>query len=163
MNLHFIIKYLGLPGESLFLRISGNNEPADIQLEYTGNANWEGNIPVRLHDDRKIKYSIIFKPAENPATEKLLFRKKINLKKYKAETIYLFHESTSLKDTIRLERLKPFSKILRQRNIKKAKKKTAKNPTHIFKLDMPRLQDHIFLCLTGSAKKTGSFNPEKPL
>jgi len=62
-----------------------------------------------------------------------------------------------------LSRSKPFKEIFRRRNIKKAKKKASKNPTHIFKATIPRLQDNIFLCLTGNTKKLGSFDPHKPL
>lgn len=62
-----------------------------------------------------------------------------------------------------LSRSKPFREIFLQKNIKKAKKKAAKYPTHIFKTTIPRLQDNIFLCLTGNTKELGSFDPHRPL
>ncbi|MEJ7610980.1 MAG: 4-alpha-glucanotransferase [Ferruginibacter sp.] len=66
-------------------------------------------------------------------------------------------------DPAALARTKPFSTLFLRKDLKKKKQASSKKATHIFTVMLPRLQDNFYLCITGSAKKTGGFDPAQPV
>ena len=164
MELKFNIQYLAKNGEALFVELSKKNGDIVnyIQLDYTNENNWQGNIEIESKNlQEKLRYHVLVNELQNGAANKLVFKSFINIGKYKQHKIVLSHKEKFLEIDVR--KTKPFKKVFKPVNKGCAKSCTNKKATHIFNISAPLLQPNIFLCITGSAKKMNLFDNERPL
>ena len=156
MTLRFLIKYATSFGESVWIKIG----PQGYALQWADGVHWQGDFEQQNLLSHRIRYEIILKGS---AGEQVLGSGKINLKKFKGETVSIVHDDLYVASYRDIFRTKPFKRIFRPRKQKSFLKKRVKKPTHIFIAILPLLKEGISLCLTGSVKKTGSFDPGKTL
>ena len=156
MFLRFLIKYATSFGESVWIK-SG---PQEYALQWADGGHWQGGFePGDITRDR-FRYEIILK---DPAGEQVLGSGKINLKKWRGSIVSIVHDDLYHAGFGGIFQTKPFKRIFRPRKLKGFLKKRLKKPTHIFIAKLPLLKEGISLCLSGSAKKTGSFDTGEPL
>ena len=165
MQLYLKTTYNSKPGETVFVEILNveNLLSNTFNLNYKDDNIWEGNISIEKKNvNKKISYKIYVIQEDNPLDKKMLYQDKIKLKNKKYTSIRILNVEHSETKTIDLTGSKPFKKVFN--NVNSPQKKAAKKRiTHVFKITHPILQDHIFLCLTGSANKLNLFNAEEPV
>ncbi len=166
MHLHFTTAYSSKPGETVLVTLYNKKEEflVSFPLEYKDENTWSGHI---LFDQKtiskKITYQISFS-NKRPLEEMIfLYKGSINLKNIKSKSIEIILKEKELKFVADVRKLRPFKKVFKPINLFSSKPLSNKKATHIFKVSYPLLQEHIFICLTGSAKKLNLFDNENPV
>ena len=166
MQLCFSISYHSRPGENVFVNLYSKEEVlfSSISLKYKDENTWSGNILFdRQKIPKKIQFSIFVKHETGSHHAVLVANKSITIKKGRFKTIEIISTESSLNEDINVASSKPFKRVLKGNEDGNTKSCSSNKATHVFKVDHPILQDNIFLCITGSAKKMNLFNNENPV
>ena len=165
MLVHFYIKFSSKYGESLQINFPSEvagDIPLTFPLAYLDDEFWHISISsAALPNQELLTYSVIFQ-AENGDVTELIYNRKVNLAKVKAEVLNVFDGPTEFELYQKVFDTAPFKVILKNQK-QKSKKHTDKDPDVIFKVQVPPLGDGKVVCITGSSKKFKEWNEQKPL
>ena len=166
MQFYFTTAYTSKPGESVFVTFYQEKEIflLSFSLNYLDENTWQGSVfldPKKTKN--KITYQISVRNELSPENIIFLYNKTISLKKIKSSSIEIINRKKISDSVINVRKSKPFKKVFRPVNTNSSKSCSNKKATHIFKVIYPMLQENIFICLTGNAKKLNLFNNEHPI
>ncbi len=166
MHIHFTIAFSSKVGEAVFVRLFNKKTAflVSFKLEYIDEHTWSGKIKLGESDiPKKISYQILTAKEASLEESIVLYEVNLNRKKIKSSSIEIFHRKKSSALNLDVRKTKPFKEIFKINNTKQTSLCKNKNTTHIFKVFYPLLQENIFPCITGSAKKLNLFNNENPV
>ena len=166
MQFYFTTVYISKPGETVFVTFYQEKENfvLSFPLNYQDENIWQGSVffdPKKI--PKKIRYQISVRNEFSPENIIVLYNDTISLKKIKSNSIEIINRKKISDSVINVRKSKTFKKVFRSFNNHSSKSCSNKKATHIFKVIYPMLQENIFICLTGSAKKLNLFNNEHPV
>lgn len=166
MQFYFTTACISKPGETVFVTLYQKKEDflLSFPLNYQDENTWQGSVFLNpKKTPKKIRYQISVRNELSPENIIVLYNETISLKKIKSNFIEIINRKESSDSVIVVRKSKPFKNVFRSVNINSSKSCSNKKTTHIFKITYPMLQENIFICLTGSAKKLNLFNNEHPV
>ena len=166
MEIYFTTDYNSVPGETVFVTLYQEKEDflLSFPLNYQDENTWQGNIFLDPKTTpKKIRYQISVIDELSPENIIILYNETVSLKKIKSNSIEIINRTKTSECVIDVRKSKPFKKVFKSVTINSSKSCSNKKATHIFKVAYPMLQENIFICLTGSAKKLNLFNNENPV
>ena len=166
MQFYFTTVYISKPGETVFVTFYQEKENfvLSFPLNYQDENTWQGSVffdPKKI--PKNIRYQISVRNEFSPENIIVLYNDTISLKKIKSNSIEIINRKKISDSVINVRKSKTFKKVFRSFNTHSSKSCSNKKATHIFKVIYPMLQENIFICLTGSAKKLNLFNNEHPV
>lgn len=165
MRIQFYIRYYTHPGESLFVKGNieelGNNVPNEaFLLSYLDGQFWYGVIEVDPKAIVKIHYSYLFKNSEGELLPEGCRDRVVDISKTGLEELQLIDTWNHSGEFENVFFTDPFQKVLLKGNETRAKAKSPKIFSHIFKVKAPLLKKDEVVCLSGNAGITGEWDTE---
>ena len=166
MQLYFTIAYISKPGETVFVTLNNKKEEllVSFALEYKDENTWSGSIFFDQSKTlKKTNYQITVRNELSFKEAIVLNKGSVNLKKNRFNSIDITVKKIALEYIIDVRKSKPFKKVFNPINYHSSQSCSFKKATHIFKVSYPLLEENIFICISGSAKKLNLFNNENPI
>ena len=166
MHIHFTAEFSSQQGEQVFVTLYKSQEEflISFHLTYINENTWDGYLFLDIEKiANKITYQISVSSSSSLEDTSVLFEGCLNRKKIKVNSIEITHKKMASTSFFDVRKSKPFKKVFKPRKYSSPKSLGSKNATHIFNVAYPLLQDNIFICLTGSAKKLHLFDSENPI
>ncbi|HMJ46514.1 MAG TPA: 4-alpha-glucanotransferase [Ferruginibacter sp.] len=165
----FYCKFSSVHGQTLSIRLSdaGSNslgEEKEFPMQYLNDQYWNVVINPSQYDfTDKLAYTYILTDTANNTREEYRVPLLLNAGKLKSPTLDVFDEWAQVNLYKSVFNSIPFKKVFKPIAFKPVKKISYKNATHIFKIDLPELEEGKIICITGSGKKFHQWNEQKPL
>lgn len=167
MKLKFKINYHTTWGQNVFVCGSakelGKDIPAKaLPLNYSNEGNWEADIEIDQKKAKQITYKYLIKNGEEDSINWEWGAARILILSQKRLNIVLDDAWRSTRDVENALISQAFSGNLFKR-VKPKRKKSIADSTCQLQLIAPRITKHQSICIVGSSKSLGAWNPEKPL
>ncbi|HUQ66070.1 MAG TPA: 4-alpha-glucanotransferase [Flavitalea sp.] len=165
MKVHFYIRYYTRPGESL--HVTGNIEVLGeydlhktFALQWFDDQFWHGSIEVDPTRVTKIHYYYIFKNENGEMLPEGCRNRIIDVSKTGIEEITITDAWNHPGEYENVFYTDPFRKVLLKDHQAKAKCKSPKTFTHIFKVKAPLLKKHEGVFISGNNELLGNWNKD---
>jgi len=165
MKLIFKINYHTTWGQNVYVSVQelGKNNSTDaIPLKYTTDGNWETEVAVDVKKSKKLSYKYLIKNGSEEDFHWEWGAYRVLDLSVKTSTIVLEDAWRSNKEVENAFHTQAFVDNLFKREKPKRKKATAGTNCRL-QLIAPRLSKNQSVCIVGSCKSLGSWNPENPL
>ena len=168
MRVLFYLRFHTEFGESLLLGGDlielGNNDPAKaLPLTYLNEEFWEISVDLPVEKISSLRYKYILKTKEGDLLPEAGNDRRFDFvdEHYKeVHAIDVWNHAGEYENAFFTI---PFQKTLLADNFTKVKSKTAKTPTHIFKVKAPLLRKNEVVCILGSGKVFNNWDEDNPL
>ena len=164
MRINFYIRYYTKPGETLGITGNipalGNDDPLHyLSLNYFNSDLWNGSIEVDPSLIGRISYSYVFIGTDGEIVFEGGQPRLIDVSKTGIENIEITDSWNYAGEYENVFYTDPFQKVLFRGKSPAVKPRATRHFTHIFRVKAPLTAKNEVVFLSGSAKKTGSWDP----
>lgn len=169
MVIRFYLKFRSVHGQSLSIRLNGAGsglmeDAKEFPMQYLDEQYWHLTIEPDHHQVKnKLEYTYILTDTINNTREEYKVNSLLNFRKLKLAALDVFDEWIQGKLYKNVFESIPFKNVFKTAAYKPSKKISYKNATHIFKVEIPQLEEGKLVCITGSSQKLHEWNEQKPL
>ena len=167
MRIQFYLRFFTQYGQSLYItgnctQLGNNDQTAALSMQYLTDEFWVATIDLEKDFDDELQYSYILKTENAETIQEWGNDRIIEVKKLPVEELTMIDTWNHAGETENSFYTKPFREVLLPKH-KKAKPKSLKSVTHIFKVKAPLLKADEVLCLSGSNDTLRNWSTVEPI